>query len=173
MSRSCGRRLVSPTHFVQPHRVFEAVEDRLTTIRVDIALARQQVAQRLTACLRDKDTVARLGGDEFVLLLEDISDDPAQAAATRRPGRSKRVSRMASSVPMGKAIATAPTASSVELMSDITPQAYRFFGTASAPWAVFSTSFTAIFSSGTPNPFSTAIAMIASPAGFMCTPSAV
>jgi len=35
-----------------------------------------EVAIRLKACVREKDTVARLGADEFVILVEDVSDDP-------------------------------------------------------------------------------------------------
>jgi diguanylate cyclase (GGDEF)-like protein len=42
----------------------------------------QQVAERLTARLRDVDMVARLGGDEFIVLLDNIThpEDPARVA---------------------------------------------------------------------------------------------
>lgn len=41
----------------------------------------QQVAQRLSSCVRDGDTVARLGGDEFVVMLDDLSEDREAALA--------------------------------------------------------------------------------------------
>jgi len=40
-----------------------------------------QVAQRLSACVRDCDTVARLGGDEFVVMLQDLNGEGTVAAA--------------------------------------------------------------------------------------------
>lgn len=41
----------------------------------------RQVAERLNYCVRESDTVARFGGDEFVVMLQDLSDNPGEAAA--------------------------------------------------------------------------------------------
>jgi diguanylate cyclase (GGDEF)-like protein len=41
----------------------------------------QNVANRLSACIREVDTAARLGGDEFIVILEDLSGDQEHAAA--------------------------------------------------------------------------------------------
>jgi len=39
----------------------------------------QEVAARLTSCIREVDTAARLGGDEFVVMLSELSENPDEA----------------------------------------------------------------------------------------------
>lgn len=56
---------------------FKYLNDTLGHDLGDVFL--QHVAARLKSCVRASDTIARIGGDEFVILLEDLSENSAQA----------------------------------------------------------------------------------------------
>jgi len=53
-----------------------------------------QVAKRLRACVHEDDTVARQGGDEFVVVLEDLGDNPEEAAARSEEAGQKILSAL-------------------------------------------------------------------------------
>jgi diguanylate cyclase (GGDEF)-like protein/PAS domain S-box-containing protein len=62
--------------------LFKSVNDGVGHASGDAVF--QEVARRLTACVREADTVARIGGDEFVVLLPEIVHVEDAASVARK-----------------------------------------------------------------------------------------
>lgn len=65
----------------------------------------RQVAERLTALVREVDTVARLGGDEFVVLLENLDPQNGRAEADAERVARKIVARLGEPFDVGGRVA--------------------------------------------------------------------
>ena len=64
---------------------FKFVNDTLGHEAGDVLL--QQVAQRLSACVRRGDMLARMGGDEFMVVVNGVTDDQLAQSVAEPPGR--------------------------------------------------------------------------------------
>ena len=64
----------------------------------------QQVAKRLTECVREEDTVARLGGDEFVVMLTNLSSDELDAISKTERVAYKILSELSQTYQLGSTV---------------------------------------------------------------------
>lgn len=77
---------------------FKSLNDILGRDNGDLLL--QQVAQRLTDCVRESDTASCLGGDEFVVMLEDLSDNAQEAATEAETVGKKLLATLSQTYPL-------------------------------------------------------------------------
>ena len=81
----------------------------------------RQAAQRLQHCLREGDTASRSGGDEFVLMLEDLSEDPIEAAQQAETVAEKLRTELAQPYTEGLAQHQGTCSIGVTLFGGVTP----------------------------------------------------
>ena len=78
---------------------FKILNDTYGHHRGDLLL--QAVATRLATCIRRGDTVARLGGDEFVVMLENLDENPLDAATQAEVVGEKILATLNQTYPLG------------------------------------------------------------------------
>lgn len=78
---------------------FKTLNDTLGHDIGDMLL--QQVAQRITASVRERDTVARLGGDEYVVILEELASNETESTAQVETVAEKLVAALNKSYTLG------------------------------------------------------------------------
>jgi len=94
---------------------FKTLNDTLGHDMGDILL--QQVALRLTSCIRENDTVSRFGGDEFVVLLEGLSVQPIEAAAQAEDIANKFLSSINQTYQLASHIYTSSTSIGITIFN--------------------------------------------------------
>ncbi len=83
---------------------FKLINDTLGHEAGDKVL--NEVARRLSACVRESDTVARLGGDEFIVILDSLGDTADAAAAEAGELGNKILTRLARPYQLGEHLRT-------------------------------------------------------------------
>lgn len=94
---------------------FKTLNDTLGHDMGDILL--QQVAVRLTSCIREDDTVSRFGGDEFVVLLEGLSVLPIEAASQAEDIANKFLNHINQPYHLSKHVYTSSTSIGITLFN--------------------------------------------------------
>lgn len=95
---------------------FKALNDTLGHDTGDLLL--QKVADRLSACVREGDTVARFGGDEFVVILEELSEQPLEAAAQAESVGEKILASLSKPYELGTHVHHSTSSIGITLFSD-------------------------------------------------------
>jgi diguanylate cyclase (GGDEF)-like protein/PAS domain S-box-containing protein len=103
----------------------------------------QQIARRLTACLREGDTLARHGGDEFTMWLDDVRDPTDAVRVADRVHDVMRdpfdlgVTRIQSSASIGVAVGSSGYKQAEDVLRDADVAMYRAKAMGKARTAVF------------------------------------